>query len=215
MAEGGLPAGRGVGDRCLVLAASLAGMIGHSWRVCARGAAGAMALRFWGVGDASRPDLKAVSGSREADMWLDRGQGVEPGSLAEVESGSKMVVPIRGGQGVGTLAGEMWGVTGRGVHCLVGMALGGGVWGGVAQEVAYSVLGLVQRAEILHGYLVLEEEKEEEEEEEEEAWQVAALVLGGTVGAGLGAGDRLLLAVRPVEMNGLSWRVCGRGAAEG
>jgi hypothetical protein len=69
---------------------------------------------------------------------------VGPGSLAEVESGSKKVVLMRGGQGVGTLAGEMWGATGRGVHCLVGMALGGGVRGGVAQEVAYSVLGLVQ-----------------------------------------------------------------------
>jgi hypothetical protein len=74
VAEGGLPAGRGVGDRCLVLAVSLAGMIWRSWRACGRGAAGAMVLRFWGVGDANRLDLKAVSGSREADMWMDRGQ---------------------------------------------------------------------------------------------------------------------------------------------
>jgi hypothetical protein len=119
---------------------------------------------------------------------------------------------MRGGQAVGTLEGEMGGVTGRGVHCFMGLALGG-VWRGVVgQEAGYSVSGLVPRAEILHGWLALEEEEEEEEEEEV---QVAALVLGGIVPAGQGAGGHLLLAVCLVGMNGHSWRAYGRGAAEG
>jgi hypothetical protein len=85
VAVGVLLTGRGAGGRCLLLAVSLAGMIGHSWRVCGREAAGAMALRFWGEGAATRLDLGAASGCREAGTEGDRGLGVGSGSLAEVE----------------------------------------------------------------------------------------------------------------------------------